>query len=150
MTKGQRAKELFKEGYNCSQAVLGAFAEDLGLELSTAFKISAGFGGGMGRLREVCGAVTGMFMVLGMKYGYDDPNASDEKKALYKDVQALADKFKQENGSIVCRDLLGLNTKGKDDPSPEVRTNTYYKKRPCADLCEYAADLVDEFIKQHS
>lgn len=149
MTKGEKAKELFKQGYNCSQAVFGAFAEDLGLDFTTAIKISSPFGGGMGRLREVCGTVTGMFMVLGMKYGYDDPKASEEKKALYKDVQNLAEKFKEENGSIICRELLGLNIKGKDNPSPAPRTENYYKKRPCADLCQYAADLIDQFIKEH-
>ena len=149
MTKREKAKKLFEEGYNCSQAVFGAFSEDLGIDFETAVKISSTFGGGMGRLREVCGTVTGMFMVLGMKYGYTDPKANEEKKQLYKDVQSLADEFSQENGSIICRELLNLNIKGKDYPTPENRTQQYYQKRPCSQLCEYAADLVDNFIKEH-
>lgn len=149
MTKGDKAKELFEQGYNCAQAVFGAFAEDLGIDFNLAVKISSSFGGGMGRLREVCGAVSGMFLVLSMKYGYDDPKASAEKKVLYKDVQALAEEFKKENGSIICRDLLGLTTKGADNPTPEARTEKYYKKRPCSELCRYAGDLVENFIKSH-
>lgn len=149
MAKGDKAKELFEKGYNCAQAVFGAFAEDLGIDFDFAVKLSSGFGGGMGRLREVCGAVSGMFLVLNMKYGYDDPKANDEKKALYKDIQALAQEFKKENGSIVCRELLGLNIKGADAPVPEARTEKYYKKRPCGELCRYAGDLVEEFIKNH-
>lgn len=149
MTKGDKAKELFEQGFNCAQAVFGAFADDLGIDFDLAVKISSSFGGGMGRLREVCGTVSGMFLVLSMKYGYDDPKANDEKKALYKDVQALAEEFKRENGSIICRDLLGLSIKGADKPVPEERTEKYYKKRPCSELCRYAADLVEEFIKNH-
>lgn len=149
MTKGDKAKELFQQGYNCAQAVFGAFAEDLGIDFNMAVKISSSFGGGMGRLREVCGTVSGMLLVLSMKYGYDNPEASAEKKALYKDVQALAEDFKRDNGSIICRDLLGLTTKGADSPQPEARTSTYYKKRPCSELCKYAGDLVEEFIKKH-
>ena len=147
--KGKKAKELFEQGYNCAQAVFGAFAEDLGIDFDMAVKISSGFGGGMGRLREVCGTVSGMFLVLSMKYGYDDPNANEEKKALYKDIQALSEEFKRENGSIICRELLGLTIKGADNPVPETRTEKYYKKRPCSELCEYAADLLETFIKNH-
>jgi len=146
MTKGDKAKELFEQGFNCAQAVFGAFAEDLGIDFDLAVKISSSFGGGMGRLREVCGTVSGMFLVLSMKYGYDDPNATEEKKALYKDVQALAEKFKNENGSIICRDLLGLTIKGADNPTPEARTEKYYKKRTYNELCKYAGDLVEDFI----
>lgn len=148
MTKGEKAQSLFESGYNCAQAVFGAFAEDLGLNFETAMMISSPFGGGMGRLREVCGTVSGMNMVLGMKYGYNDPKANETKKALYKDVQNLADQFKADNGSIICRELLGLNIKGADSPEPSKRTSTYYKKRPCKELCKYAADLVDTYIKE--
>ncbi|MGN1138499.1 MAG: C-GCAxxG-C-C family protein, partial [Ruminococcus sp.] len=100
MTKGDKAKSLFEKGYNCAQAVFGAFADDLGIDFDTAVKISSPFGGGMGRLREVCGTVSGMNMVLGMKYGYSDPAVTQEKTALYKEVQLLANKFKEDNGSI--------------------------------------------------
>lgn len=147
-TKGQIAKRYFEEGYNCCQAVLGAFAEDLGLEFETAMLLSSSFGAGMGRLREVCGTVSGMFMVLGMKYGYRSPKVFEEKKELYQKIQVLAGQFKEDNGSIICRELLGLEQKGASAPTPEKRTEAYYKKRPCSELVEYAADLVDIFIKK--
>ena len=148
MTKGDKAKALFEQGYNCSQAVFGAFAEDLGIDFSLATRLASSFGGGMGRLREVCGAVSGMFMVLSMKYGYDDPQANETKKALYKDIQQLAQEFKDKNGSIICRELLSLE-KEKSDPVPEKRTKEYYKKRPCSELCKIAGDITENFIKNH-
>ena len=146
MTKGDIAKSLFEKGYNCAQAVFGAFAEDLGMDFDTAVKISSPFGGGMGRLREVCGTVSGMNMVLGMKYGYSDPTVTQEKTALYKEVQFLANKFKEDNGSIICRELLGLDIKGADKPAPEQRSEKYYKKRPCSELCKYAAHILEEYV----
>ncbi len=147
MAKGEKAKALFKEGYNCAQAVFGAFAEELGLEFETAMKLSSGFGGGMGRLREVCGAVSGMFMVFDMKYGYTSPTDSKAKMELYSHIQNLAKEFEQDNGSIICKELLGLTEK-KSEPTPEKRTDEYYKKRPCAELVEFAADLVDSYLKK--
>lgn len=147
MTKGEKAKSLFLNGYNCAQAVFGAFAEELGLDFEMAMKLSSGFGGGMGRLREVCGAVSGMFMVFNMKYGYTSPTDKDGKKALYAHIQTLAKKFEEENGSIICRELLGLSKK-KSEPTPENRTKEYYKKRPCAELVELAANIVDNYIKE--
>lgn len=148
-TKGEIAKQYFLDGYNCAQAVVLAFAEDFGLDKKTAVMLSSSFGGGMGRLREVCGAVSGMFMVLGLKYGYASPEDNQAKKELYKKVQEVAGLFKDDNGSIICRELLGLNQTGKSDPTPELRTESYYKKRPCKDLVQFAADLVDEYIKNH-
>lgn len=146
MTKGEKAKSLFLEGYNCAQAVFSAFAEDFGLDFDMAVKLSSGFGGGMGRLREVCGAVSGMFMVLSMKHGYTSPTDMAAKKALYAHIQNLAKSFSDENGSIVCRELLSLPQK-TSEPTPESRTAQYYKKRPCADLVQYAADLVESYMK---
>ena len=146
MTKGDLAKKYFEDGYNCDQAVLLGFCEDFGLEKETAIMMSAPFGGGIGRLREVCGTFTGMNMVLGLYEGKYDIKDNQKKTKLYKDVQALAEKFKQDNGSIICRDLLGLRIKGKDNPTPEVRTDTYYKARPCSELCKYAGDLLEEFL----
>ena len=148
-TKGEIAKQYFLDGYNCAQAVVLAFAQDFGLDKKTAVMLSSSFGGGMGRLREVCGAVSGMFMVLGLKYGYASPEDNQAKKELYKKVQEVAGLFKEDNGSIICRELLGLNQTGKSDPTPELRTESYYKKRPCKDLVQFAADLVDEYIKNH-
>lgn len=146
MTKGELAKKYFESGYNCSQSVLLAFCDELGFDKETALKLSLPFGGGMGRLREVCGTVSGMFMVLGLAKGNSDSSDRANKTDIYKDVQALAEKFKDENGSIICRELLGLDIKGKDNPTPEERTEKYYKKRPCSELCRYAADLVAEYL----
>lgn len=146
-TKGDMAKQYFLEGYNCSQAVLLAFAEDLGIEKKTAVMISSGFGGGIGRMREVCGAVSGMVMAAGLKYGSDNPKNFEAKKELYKKIQKLAEEFKKDNGSIICKELLGLSEKEKITSTPEKRTAEYYKKRPCPELVKFAADLVDKFIK---
>lgn len=147
MTKGEKAKALFLDGYNCAQAVFGAFCEDFGLDLDTAMKLSSGFGGGIGRLREVCGAVSGAVMVLNMKYGYTSPTDNEAKMLHYKRVQDIAGRFSAENGSIICRELLGLSEK-KSEPTPEVRTSEYYKKRPCKELVEMAANIVDAYIKE--
>lgn len=147
MTKGEKAKALFLEGYNCAQAVFGAFCEDFGLDSETAMKLSSGFGGGMGRLREVCGAVSGMFMVFDMNHGYTSPKAKEEKMELYRHIQTLAHEFEADNGSIICRELLGLQEKSSI-PVPENRTKEYYKKRPCAELVEFAADLVDSYMQK--
>ena len=106
--KSQQATELFKQGYNCAQSVFAAFSEDLGMDFETALKLSSSFGGGMGRLREVCGAVSGMFAIAGMKYGYADPKDNEAKAAHYKRIQELAAQFRAENHSIICRELLGL------------------------------------------
>ena len=145
---GEKAKQLFMEGYNCSQAVLGAFCEECGMDFETAMKLSSSFGGGMGRLREVCGAVSGMFMVAGLIYGYDDPNGQEEKKQHYERIQELAKAFQEENGSIICRELLGLTEK-KSEPMPEQRTEKYYKKRPCPEMVKMAAEIMEQYIKEN-
>lgn len=144
--KAEKAKSLFKQGYNCSQAVLGAWCEELGLDFNTAMRLSQSFGGGMGRMREVCGACSGAFMVLGLKYGTPDSSDAQTKKKVYEIVQKFAARFKEENGfdSIVCRDLLGLP--GASRPKPAERTAEYYKKRPCAELVALSSGLLDEFI----
>lgn len=142
MTRGEKAESLFKEGYNCSQAVLLAFADKIGIDEKTAALLASPFGGGMGRMREVCGAVSGMFMAAGLLKGYSSPEAREEKTELYSSVQSLAEKFAEENGSIICRELLGLSE--KQSPVPEKRTAEYYKKRPCATLCKIAADILSE------
>jgi len=144
-TRSEMAKELFKEGYNCSQSVFLAFADKYDMDADMALKISSSFGAGMGRLREVCGAVTGMFMVAGMLYGYADPKDNASKTEHYKRIQLLAGKFETENRSIICRELLGLGS-GKDSPIPQIRTDEYYKKRPCVELVGMAADIMDQYI----
>lgn len=143
----QHAMELFKQGYNCAQSVFAAFCEDLGIDFETALKLSSSFGGGMGRLREVCGAVSGMFAVAGMKYGYTDPKDYIAKAAHYKLIQDLALRFKAENRSIICRELLGLGA-GSDGSDPELRTDEYYNKRPCAELVRCAAGIIEDLINK--
>ena len=146
--RGEKAKELFMEGYNCSQAVLGAFCDECGMDFETAMKLSSSVGGGMGRLREVCGAVSGMFMVAGLIYGYDDPKGQAQKAQHYERIQKLAKEFQKENGSIVCRELLGLTEK-KSESVPELRTEQYYKKRPCAEMVEMAAEIIEQYIREY-
>lgn len=141
--KAERAKQLFKDGYNCSQAVLGAFCEELGLDFETAIKLSSSFGGGMGRMREVCGAVSGIFMAAGLKYGYTSPKELESKKEHYKLIQQMAEEFKQKNGSIICRELLGQQEGKETSPSPSQRTDEYYKKRPCVELVGDAAEIFE-------
>lgn len=142
------AKAYFKEGYNCSQSVFLAFCDEYDMDFEIALKISSSFGGGMGRLREVCGAVTGMFMVAGMIYGYIDPKDYLAKTEHYKRIQYLAKQFEEKNHSIICRDLLGLGA-GKDSPTPELRTSEYYKKRPCAELVGMAAEIMEKYIEEY-
>ncbi len=148
MSKGDIAKQNFLNGYNCSQSVLLAFCEDFGLERETALRLSQPFGGGMGRMREVCGTVSGMFMVLGLANGSSDAKDGEAKKDIYKSVQELAERFKDDNGSIICRELLGLDKNKAESYVPSQRTTEYYKKRPCSELCKYAADLVEEYLKE--
>lgn len=147
MNHQERAEALFLEGYNCAQAVFAAYSEELGMDFETALKLSSSFGGGMGRLREVCGAVSGMLMVVGLKYGYSDPKDKKAKADHYALVQKLAKKFEEQNGSILCRELLGLGHQ-KDGPLPEARTEAYYQTRPCAELVRSAAKLIEEYREE--
>ena len=147
MDHSMMAGELFFEGCNCAQAVFLAFSDVTGVDRKLAAKISGPFGGGMGRMREVCGAVSGMLMVLGALYGYDETVEDDApKKQLYQDVQALAGKFREECGSIICRELL---KNPPSDPNPTPRTAEFYKQRPCSRMVMVAAKLLDEFIAAH-
>lgn len=143
----EKAKQLFKEGYNCAQSVFLAFEDKYDLDTDTILKISSSFGGGMARLREVCGAVTGMFMAAGMIFGYTDIKDHTLKTKHYERIQYLAKHFEEKNHSIICRELLGLGA-GKDNPEPERRTEEYYKKRPCADLIYMAAEILDQYIEE--
>ncbi len=140
------AAELFLKGYNCAQAVAVAFCDMTGLDESTAAKITSSFGGGMGRMREVCGAVSGMLAVAGILYGYDDPDNEKAKMEHYALVQALAGKFREQAGSIVCREIL---KNPPSDPKPTPRTEAFYKERPCARMVVLAAQIMDEYIAAH-
>ena len=142
-----KAGELFLSGCNCAQAVLLAFEDVTGLDRKLAARISAPFGGGMGRMREVCGAVSGMLMVLGYLNGYDDTVEDDaQKRAHYKNVQELAGKFREECGSIICREIL---KNPPSDPNPTPRTAEFYAKRPCARMVMTAARILDEYMEAH-
>ncbi len=144
-TYSKKAGELFKQGYNCAQSVFCAFAEEVGMDFDTALKLSSSFGGGMGRLREVCGAVSAMFMIAGLKYGYTTPNNDAIKAEHYERIQKLAEEFKKNNKTIICRELLGLDVK-QDSPIPEKRTEQYYKSRPCEKLVMEAAKIISNYI----
>lgn len=143
--RGDKAKELFQSGYNCSQSVLIAFSDITGLSEETSAMIASGFGGGMGRMREVCGAVSGMFMAASMICGYGDPKAFEDKKRTYAMIQQLAEEFRKQNGSIICKELLGLD-KPEGTAVPEKRTEEYYKKRPCGELVKMAAEILEEYL----
>lgn len=134
-----RAVELFLSGKNCSQAVFASFAPDLGLSEETALQISIGLGGGVGRMREVCGAVCGSAMVVGLKFPELD------KAGVYEKVRQIADEFKKTNSSVVCKELLGLSSPEKSSV-PEARTEEYYKKRPCVKIVEDAALATEKIL----
>ena len=140
------AAELFMEGYNCAQAVAIAFCDLTGFDKSTSAKLASSFGGGMGRLREVCGAVSGMLMVAGLLYGYDGPEEGAIKKEHYSRVQYLAGEFREKAGSIVCREIL---KNPPSDPTPSPRTAEYYSQRPCARMVYLAAEILDAYISAH-
>ena len=146
MDHGMKAAELFLDGYNCAQSVAVAFCDVTGLDEKFTARMVSSFGGGMGRIREVCGAVSGMFFVLGLLYGYDTPGDDVSKKELYTEVQELAAKFREQCGSIVCREIL---KNPPTDPNPSPRTEEYYKTRPCARMVLVAGQLMDEFIAAH-
>ncbi len=147
-SRGDRAYELFLSGYNCSQAVAGAFADLIGMDIDTAARLVSGFGGGMGRLREVCGTFSGVVMVVSILYGYSAPKDISAKTELYGRIQELAGQFRQDNRSLICKELLGLS-KPEGSPVPEQRTEEYYKKRPCPELCRYSANLLEKYIETH-
>ena len=142
MDHAEKARELFLAGCNCAQSVVGAFAPEMGLTQEAAMRIASSFGGGMGGMRETCGAVTGMLMVAGLKWGYSETGNLDKKTAHYARVRSLIEQFKAEHTTIVCRDLLAHLGELKQDPS--ARTPEYYKTRPCARYVETATRLLDE------
>ena len=142
-----KAVELFKDGYNCSQSVVGAYADMYGFTQEQALKMAASFGGGIGRMRQTCGAACGLFLLAGLDTGATEGSDNEGKSYNYKVVQELAEKFRQENGSLICSELLGLS---KQEPTPhqaEVRTPEYYKKRPCAMMVETAARIFADYLK---
>ena len=146
MDRGNKAVELFKQGYNCAQAVAVAFCDVTGLEEKQAARMVSSFGGGMGRMREVCGAVSGMLFTLGYLYGYDTPGDDAVKMALYAQVQELAGQFRERTGSIICREIL---KNPPSDPCPTPRNEEFYSKRPCARMVYHAAQIMERFMREH-
>lgn len=141
-----KARDLFLKGYNCSQAVFCAYSDLYGIPDELAFRLSASFGGGIGRMRSMCGAVCGMSMLAGMETGQVMPNDNMQKQSNYKLVQFLAEEFKKINGSVICSELLGLRKEVKIVSKPEERTEEYYKQRPCLKMVETAASLWADYI----
>ena len=146
MNHEMQAAQLFLDGYNCAQAITVAFSDVTGLDKDFSARMASSFGGGIGRLREVCGAVSGMVMVAGILYGYDANSEESAKKEHYTLVQDLANKFKEETGSIICRELL---KNPPSDPNPTPRTAEFYKQRPCTRMVMVAAKILDAYIQQH-
>lgn len=146
MNHSDLAVELFVKGYNCAQSIAVAFSDVTGLDPDFSSRMICSFGGGMGRMREVCGAVSGMLMVAGLLYGYESPVDNKGKMEHYHRVQELAGLFREEIGSIVCREIL---KNPPSDPTPSPRTAEYYKTRPCAHMVATAAKILDAYIAEH-
>lgn len=143
MTHAEKAAAAFQNGANCAQAVVTAYADELGMDEKTALRLASSFGGGIGRMREVCGAVSGMMMVYGLLRGYDDLNDPALKKAHYANVQALAAQFREANGSIICRELLELRKGENADPTPTPRDAQFFHSRSCLGFVQSACDILD-------
>lgn len=146
MTRPEYAAKLFYDGYNCAQAVTIAFSDVTGLTTDFSATMASSFGGGMGRMREVCGAVSGMLLVAGILYGYKGNEGDEIKKAHYARVQELAGKFRDQVGSIVCREIL---KNPPSDPAPTPRTEEYYKMRPCARMVYLATEILENYLNEH-
>lgn len=146
MNHGEKAYNLFMQGYNCAQAVALAFGDVTGLEEAALARQMASFGGGLGGLREICGALSGMELVAGHLYGYAVPGNDAEKKAHYERVQKLAADFRERTGSILCREILN---NPPTDPNPRPRTAEYYAERPCARVVRMAGEILDAYIAEN-
>ena len=165
MNHAEKARNLFLSGCSCSQAVFAAFAEDFGMDQDTALRLASSFGGGMGRMREVCGTVSASLMVLGLAHGYDAnaPTEREDKAAHYARVQTFAQHFRTVHGSIICREILANHVAGmkstapaedaqitamqSDAPTPTPRSAEYYRKRPCAEIAAEAARMLDRYLR---
>jgi len=149
MTRRETAINNLKSGYNCAQSIALAYEDMLPINKTLLLKMTSSFGGGMGRLREVCGAVSGIFLAAGLLYGYDGPESGQVKADHYARIQELAHRFEERHGSIVCRELLGLSIT-HDSPVPEERTKEYYEKRPCEEIIGDAAEILEQYIRDNT
>ncbi len=144
--RADKAREMFLQGYNCCQAVVGAFADLYGFDPETAMKMAEGFGGGLGRMRLTCGAVNAMAMVAGMKMSHGKPGDLQLRGDIYAVVRQMVEEFKAQNGTIICAELLGLSMPKDDSPMPEERTPEYYKRRPCPDKIHQCGLIIEKYL----
>ena len=143
----EKARQLFLEGFNCSQSVAAAYADAFGIDPETILRLSASFGAGIGRMRKTCGAVSGMFIIAGLETGSVIGNDREGKQHNYEVVRSMADRFREKNGSFTCQTLLGLRQAEKS-AAPSKRTDQYYKSRPCLRMVEDACDIIEEFFPE--
>lgn len=144
--RAERAKQLFMDGYNCCQAVVGAFADLFGMDEKTAMKFAEGMGAGMGRMRLTCGAVSGMALLAGLKLSHGEAGDMTARTKIYSVIQQMTNEFKEQNGSIICAELLSGKIPKNESPTPEARTAEYYKKRPCPECVKDCALLVEKYL----
>lgn len=145
--RADRAYSLFMEGFTCSQAVFASFSDIFGIDEKTALRTAAGLGGGVGRMREVCGVVTSASLIIGLMYGATDGEDSASKAHTYEKVRGFAEKMREKEGTVICRELLGLE-KAEDSFVPGERTKEYYESRPCPRLTREAAEILEEMIEE--
>lgn len=143
----EKARELFLEGFNCSQSVAAAYGDAFGIDMETMLRLSSSFGAGIGRMRKTCGAVSGMFFIAGLKTGAVKGDDREGKQHNYEIVREMANRFREKNGSITCQTLLGLR-KAEKSAAPSERTDEYYKSRPCLKMVEDACDIIEEFFPE--
>lgn len=139
------AVRTFEEGYNCAQSVFVTYADLFGMEREMALKLASPMGAGIGRMRQVCGTVSAMAMLAGLKQGNTDPDNDNAKEEIYELVRSMSDRFEQETGSIICRELLGIAGR-EESPRPDQRTEEYYRKRPCSRIIAVAAKIIEETL----
>lgn len=144
--RAERAGELFFQGYNCAQSVVGAFADYFDIDFKTAVRLADGLGGGMGRMRLTCGAVSAMALLAGLKLSSGEPKDLNNRAVVYAKVREMAEAFSEKNGSIICRELLGASMPKDNGARPEERTAEYYKKRPCPDCVRDCAEIAEKYL----
>ncbi len=143
--RAEYALTLFKSGYNCAQSTFAAYADLLGMDTETALKMSSAMGGGIGRMREVCGAVSAMAMLAGLKEGNADPENEEAKEHIYALVRRMSALFKEQQGTIICRELLGIEGM-EESAKPSVRTPEFYASRPCGRIIACAAEIIEDVL----
>ena len=144
-SRADYAVSLFQSGYNCAQSVFAAYADLFGMDQGTALKMSSAMGGGVGRMREICGAVSAMAMLAGLKEGNADPHDEEAKAHIYALVRDMSGKFKEKEKTIICRELLGIEGM-EESAKPTVRTAEFYRTRPCGRLIREAAEIIEAFL----